>query len=325
MRSTVRPITTPSVLLKVSVPRGRVACQTCVSVVTQRQSVSDDCSHPSGFMTVRQSPGGRGYRRRDRRAHHTDSVSKSASLYREHGLAPASRACERRAGRWSRSGCSARTWLPSSTRATTRLLGPWDSNPDTINGRVHAAVFSKDGNTLYLANEGANEVDAIDPRTGYVLLADAGPTRYTNSSSPTTANARIVSRRGDNKVALIDLENQTTLKTVLTLGLPDTMQLSANEKLLTIGLRTSPAQLAVVNTKTTSATSSSIWPDPARRPAISGRRQVAESRSRRLKEGPIPALRSSTIDGNRVLPLLRVVLRRPRPEGRSAAGRRERG
>ena len=35
---------------------------------------------------------------------------------------------------------------------------------------------------------------------------------------------------------------------MLTVGLPNTMRLSANEKLLTIGLRTSPAQLAVVNT-----------------------------------------------------------------------------
>src|SRR5687767_11404709 len=49
------------------------------------------------------------------------------------------------------------------------LLGPWDSNPMTTNGRVHAAAFSQDGNTLYLANEGANEVAAIDPYNGAVL------------------------------------------------------------------------------------------------------------------------------------------------------------
>jgi hypothetical protein len=36
---------------------------------------------------------------------------------------------------------------------------------------------------------------------------------------------------------------------VLTLGLPDTLRLSANQKLLTIGLRTMPAQLAVVDTQ----------------------------------------------------------------------------
>ena len=58
-----------------------------------------------------------------------------------------------------------------------------------------------------------------------------------------------VSRRTANRLAVIDLENQT-FEDVLTLGLPDTLRLSANEKLLTVGLRTSPAQLAVVDTET---------------------------------------------------------------------------
>src|SRR5688572_23970501 len=126
------------------------------------------------------------------------------------------------------------------------LLGPWDSNPDTITGRVHAAVFSKDGNTLYLANEGANEVDAIDPLTGYVFWRMPVPAVHELVVTHDGKHA-YVSRRGANKVGLIDLENQT-FEDVLTLVLPDTMQLSANEKLLTIGLRTSPAQLAVVDT-----------------------------------------------------------------------------
>jgi hypothetical protein len=34
------------------------------------------------------------------------------------------------------------------------------------------------------------------------------------------------------------------------LGLPDSLSLSANEKLLTVGLRTQPAQTAVVDTET---------------------------------------------------------------------------
>jgi DNA-binding beta-propeller fold protein YncE len=69
------------------------------------------------------------------------------------------------------------------------LLGPWDSNPLTTNGRVHAAVFSKDGNTLYLANEGANEVSAIDPRTGYTFWRMTVPA-VQNLRSRTTANER---------------------------------------------------------------------------------------------------------------------------------------
>jgi hypothetical protein len=55
-----------------------------------------------------------------------------------------------------------------------------------------------------------------------------------------------VSRRPLNQLALVDLENHT-YKDVLGIGLPDTFDLSANQKLLTLGLRTSPAQLAVVD------------------------------------------------------------------------------
>ena len=131
---------------------------------------------------------------------------------------------------------------------TDIVLGPWDSNPMTTNGRVHAAVFSQDGNTLYLANEGAGEVIAIDPYNGAVLWRMAVPSVH---ELAITSNGKMAyaSRRTANRVAVIDLETHTYVD-VLTLGLPDTLRLSANEKLLTIGLRTSPAQLAVTNTET---------------------------------------------------------------------------
>jgi DNA-binding beta-propeller fold protein YncE len=109
-------------------------------------------------------------------------------------------------------------------------------------------VFSNDGNTLYLANEGANELVAIDPRTGDVFWRMEVPGVHELVVTHDGKRA-YASRRSVNKVALVDLERQS-YKDVLTLGFPDTMQLSANEKLLTIGLRTSPAQLAVVDTRT---------------------------------------------------------------------------
>ena len=128
------------------------------------------------------------------------------------------------------------------------LLGPWDSNPLTTNGRVHAGVFSNDERTLYLANEGANEVVALDPRTGSVFWRMTVPGAHELAVSHNEKWA-FVSRRTANKLALINLEDQT-FEDVLTLGLPDTLELSANEQLLTIGLRTSPAQMAVVDTRT---------------------------------------------------------------------------
>ena len=58
-----------------------------------------------------------------------------------------------------------------------------------------------------------------------------------------------VSRRTANRLAVIDLEART-VEDLLALGLPDTLRLSANEHLLTVGLRTMPAQLAVMDTRT---------------------------------------------------------------------------
>jgi DNA-binding beta-propeller fold protein YncE len=139
------------------------------------------------------------------------------------------------------------------------LLGTWDvRNPDPEPGtpepRIHAAVFSQNGNTLYLANDtstiqpGTGEVIAIDPRTGEIFWRMTVPAAHELAISHNGKTA-YVTRRSANKLAVINLEDQT-YQDVLTLGLPDTMQLSANEKLLTVGLRTSPAQMVVVDTGT---------------------------------------------------------------------------
>ncbi len=131
------------------------------------------------------------------------------------------------------------------------LLGPWDSNPLTTNGRVHAGVFSKDGNTLYLASDATSEVIALDPRTGDVFWRMTVPGAHELAVTHDGKTA-YVSRRTQNKVSVIDLETQTILGDI-TLSVPDSLQLSANEKLLTVGLRTpapTPAQVAVVDTDT---------------------------------------------------------------------------
>jgi DNA-binding beta-propeller fold protein YncE len=130
------------------------------------------------------------------------------------------------------------------------LLGPWDSNPATTNGRVHAAVFSKNGNTLYLASDASNEIIAMDPRTGGVLWRMPVPGAHELVVTHDGKRA-FVSRRTVNRLAIINLEDPAQpYQDVLTLTLPDTLELSANEKLLTVGLRSSPAQVAIVDTTT---------------------------------------------------------------------------
>src|SRR5262245_7798188 len=82
------------------------------------------------------------------------------------------------------------------------LLGPWDSNPLTTNARVHAGVFSKDGNTLYLASDASNEVIAMDPRTGEVLWRLTVPGAHELAVTHDGKTA-YVSRRTLNRLAVI--------------------------------------------------------------------------------------------------------------------------
>ena len=137
---------------------------------------------------------------------------------------------------------------------TDTLLGPWDSNPATTNARIHAGVFSNDESTLYLASDTTGEVVAIDPRTGFIFWRLPVPAVH---ELAVTHDQRtlFVTRRTQNQLAVIPLDPDvakapTIYHDVLALGLPDTLRLSANEKLLTIGLRTMPAQLAVVHVDT---------------------------------------------------------------------------
>ncbi len=133
------------------------------------------------------------------------------------------------------------------------LIGQWDTNTANEAGRIHAAVFSNDESTMYLANEAQGEVLAMDPRTGALFWRLAVPAVH---ELAVAHNQRLlyVSRRGANQLAVVRLDPDAWVQPeeytdVLQIGLPDTLQLSANERLLTVGLRTTPARLAVVDTR----------------------------------------------------------------------------
>jgi streptogramin lyase len=132
---------------------------------------------------------------------------------------------------------------------TDTLLGPWDINPDTTNGRVHAGVFSPNGRTLYVASDASNEIVALDPRTGEVFwrLGVPGAHELVVTRDGKTA---YVSRRTLNQVCVLDIREHDACTDVLALGLPDTLRLARGDRLLTVTLRTMPAELVVVDTRT---------------------------------------------------------------------------
>ena len=68
-----------------------------------------------------------------------------------------------------------------------------------------------------------------------------------------TRNGKTVlrhARRTANRVCVLDLRVHDACTDVLTLGLPDTLRLATGDRLLTITLRTMPAQAVVVDTRT---------------------------------------------------------------------------
>lgn len=132
---------------------------------------------------------------------------------------------------------------------TDELLGIWDSNPATVNGRVHAGVFSPNGRVLYASSDASNEIVALDPVTGEIFwrVPVTGAHELAVTRNGKTA---YVSRRTANRVCVLDLEAHESCDDVLTLGLPDTLRLAAGDKLLTVTLRTTPAQMAVIDTRT---------------------------------------------------------------------------
>jgi DNA-binding beta-propeller fold protein YncE len=134
---------------------------------------------------------------------------------------------------------------------TDTLLGPWDTNPapGATSGRAHAAVFSPSGKILYVASDASNEIVALDPRTGEIFWRLNVPAAHELVLTRDGKTA-YVSRRTANELSVIDLKRHDSYTDVLAIGLPDTLRLSRNGRQLTVGLRTMPAQVAVVDTRT---------------------------------------------------------------------------
>jgi len=131
---------------------------------------------------------------------------------------------------------------------TDTLLGEWQASVNPA-ARSHAGVFSPDGDVVYVAQDVGNELTALDPRTGTMLWSMAVPAAHelilTRDGKTAYVTCRAVS-----ELRVIDLEHQVIEATIPLGPLPDTLQLSKNEKQLTVGLRGTPAQLAIVDTRT---------------------------------------------------------------------------
>lgn len=131
---------------------------------------------------------------------------------------------------------------------TDTLLGEWEASTNAA-ARAHAGVFSPDGRTLYVANEAVDELAAVDPRSGALLWTMTVPKVHELivTADGTTA---YVSSRSASLLRVVDLNERAIVQNIPLGPLPDTLRLSANEKVLSVGLRVTPAQVAFVDTST---------------------------------------------------------------------------
>ena len=131
---------------------------------------------------------------------------------------------------------------------TDTLLGEWPASTNPA-ARSHAGVFSPDGRTVYVANDVVNELSALDPLTGEPLWTLTVPFAHELIVTHNGLTAYVSGRAGS-LLYVVDLERQEIVRTIPFGSLPDTLRLSANDKLLTVGLRGTPAQVAIVDTET---------------------------------------------------------------------------
>jgi PQQ-like domain len=131
---------------------------------------------------------------------------------------------------------------------TDTLVGEWQASTNPA-ARSHAAVFSHNGHVLYVANEMVNELAALDPLTGEPLWTMTVPNVHELAITNDGKRAYLACRAG-NALRVVDLERREIVATIALSPMPDTLRLSADEKLLTVGLRGTPAQVAIIDTDT---------------------------------------------------------------------------
>jgi hypothetical protein len=108
-------------------------------------------------------------------------------------------------------------------------------------------VVTTDGRTVYVANDSTNEVVAIDVRSGD-RASLAVPHAHELVLTRDQRTLYVVGRMA-NMLHLVDVPSWTLKPEMLDVGpMPDTLQLVDHDRLLTIGLRGTPAQIMVVRT-----------------------------------------------------------------------------
>lgn len=129
------------------------------------------------------------------------------------------------------------------------LVGEWPATTDPT-AKTHAAAFSPNRRLVYAASE-PGIVSTLDARTGELLneVAIAGAHELIVSRD---GRLLYVAARSLGLLHAVDLSSWSIVRSI-ALPTPDTLQLAQHDRMLTVGLRTPPARIAVVDTETFTA------------------------------------------------------------------------
>jgi YVTN family beta-propeller protein len=136
--------------------------------------------------------------------------------------------------------------------ATDTLIAEFVTGPPEA--RTHAPWVTQEGQTLLAANQGVNQVAALDARTGAVKWTlNVGNTPSDIVTSP-SGKIGFVSLQGEDKVKLLDLETPAILGEIGVGPRPATMQLSPTGRWVVVSHGGSPAQIAIIDVEGRSVT-----------------------------------------------------------------------
>jgi YVTN family beta-propeller protein len=128
---------------------------------------------------------------------------------------------------------------------TDSLIAEWSTGPPSE--RTHAPAPTHDGRTVYAVNSGANNLVALDARTGAIewsMPTGANPSELMVARDGRTG---YLSVRNEDEVHVLDLSGRRVVREVSVGDQPDTLQLSPDERFLVVALRSTPAEVDVID------------------------------------------------------------------------------
>jgi len=128
---------------------------------------------------------------------------------------------------------------------TDDLVAEWATGPPTE--RTHAPAPTQDGKTLYAVNSGTNTLVALDAHTGAIQWSMAtgdNPSEFHVSRDGRTG---YLSLRNADEIDVINLVARQVVRRIPVGDQPDTVQIAPDETFVVVALRSTPAEVDVIN------------------------------------------------------------------------------